>query len=47
MNARPLQIRAYEEWNHSIELKGQYHTFDYYWWERYARVYQLPARIGP
>jgi hypothetical protein len=45
MSARLLQIRAYREWNHSAELKYRYHTFDYYWWEKYARVYQLPTRV--
>jgi hypothetical protein len=47
MSTRQLQTQAYREWSRSAELKCQYHTFDYYWWERYARVYQLRARIRP
>ena len=47
MSTRQLQTRAFSEWSRSNELKCRYHTFDYYWWERYARVYRLPARIMP
>ena len=46
MSARELQVQAYREWNRSNELQYRYHTFDYYWSERYARVYRLPARIA-
>jgi hypothetical protein len=46
MSARELQVKAYREWNRSNELQYRYHTFDYYWSERYARVYRLPARIA-
>jgi hypothetical protein len=46
MSARELQVQAYREWSRSTELKYRYHTFDYYWSERYARVYRLPARVG-
>lgn len=45
MSTRQLQIHAYREWSRSPDLKCQYHTFDHYWWERYARVYRLPARV--
>jgi len=45
MSTRELQQRAYREWSRSDELKCRYHTFDYYWWEQYARVYSLPARV--
>ena len=47
MSARELKIQAYREWCCSTELRYSYHTFDYYWLERYARVYRLPARIAP
>jgi hypothetical protein len=46
MSARKLTIQAYQEWNCSTELQHRYHTFDYYWSERYARVYRLPAHIA-
>jgi hypothetical protein len=45
MTTRQLQNQAYKEWNCSQDIKRSYHTFEYYWVERYARVYQLPARI--
>ena len=45
MSARELQVQAYREWSHSIELQHHYHTFDFYWSERYARVYRLPVRM--
>jgi len=47
MSATELQVQAYREWNRSSELQYRYHTFDYYWSERYARVYRLPVRIAP
>jgi hypothetical protein len=47
MTTRQLQLRAYREWNSSTENKGRYHTFEYYWHERYARVYQLPSHVWP
>jgi hypothetical protein len=46
MSTRQLQIRAYNEWQGSSDIKCRYHTFDYYWFERYVRVYGLPARIS-
>jgi len=46
MSARELQVRAYREWIHSSELQYRYHTFHYYWSERYARVYRLSGRIA-
>lgn len=45
MSARELQVQAYREWSGSTELQYRYHTFDYFWSERYARVYRLPTRI--
>jgi hypothetical protein len=45
MSARGLQVQAYHEWSRSTKLQYRYHTFDYYWAERYARVYRLPTRI--
>ena len=47
MSIRQLQIHAHQEWSRSPDLKGRYHTFDYYWLERYARVYCLPTRVRP
>jgi hypothetical protein len=47
MSARELKVQAYREWSRTTELQYRYHTFDYYWSERYARVYSLPARIAP
>jgi hypothetical protein len=47
MSTRQLQGHAYIERSSSTEIKRKYHTFDYYWCERYARVYQLPSRIRP
>lgn len=47
MSTRQLQIQAYREWQTSTAIKRKYLTFDFYWWERYARVYRLTARIGP
>ncbi len=44
MTARQLQNHAYMEWNASTAIRHRYHTFEYYWWERYARVYQLAQR---
>lgn len=45
MRVSELKDRANREWSRSPELRHQYHTFEYYWWERYARVYHLPTRI--
>ena len=45
MTIRQLQNQAYSEWNCSTDIQRSYHTFEYYWFERYARVYHLPARI--
>ena len=47
MSARELKVQAYQEWSHSTELQYRYHTFDYYWSQRYARVYRLTVRIAP
>ncbi len=47
MTTRQLQTQAYREWNASPNIKCNYHTFEYYWIEKYARVYQLPVRIKP
>ena len=46
MSARELQVQAYREWSCSNELQYRYHTFDYYWSERYARVYRFPTRVA-
>jgi hypothetical protein len=47
MSVRELKVQAYREWSHSTELQYRYHTFDYYWSQKYARVYRLPVRIAP
>ena len=46
MTTRQLHIRAYREWKRSPEIKRDFHTFEYYWWEKYARVYGLSSRPG-
>jgi hypothetical protein len=47
MSTRQLQIQAYREWQASSDIQRKYLTFDFYWWERYARVYRLDARVRP
>lgn len=47
MTTRQLQTQAYKEWNSTPNIKSLYHTFEYYWVEKYARVYQLRVRVGP
>ncbi len=42
MSIEQLQLKAYNEWNSSSQIKQHYHTFEFYWWERYARIYHLP-----
>jgi hypothetical protein len=46
MSTRALQHHAYRKWSRSTELQDRYHTFDFYWLERYARVYRLPVRAA-
>jgi len=41
MTNRQLQIKAREEWSRSPDIKCRYHTFEYYWVERYERIYRL------
>jgi len=41
MTIRQLQIQAREEWSRSPDIKGRYHTFEYYWAERYERIYRF------
>jgi hypothetical protein len=47
MTTRELHRHAYDEWNNSSAIKRRYHTFEYYWWERYARVYRLASGTKP
>jgi hypothetical protein len=47
MTTRQLHIRAYREWKGSSDIKRNFHTFEYYWWEKYARVYGLSSRVAP
>jgi hypothetical protein len=44
MTSTQLQAQALQEWKRSPGIKREYHTFEYYWWQRYARVYQLACR---
>lgn len=44
MTSTQLQVQALNEWKRSSDIKRQYHTFEYYWFERYARVYRLEPR---
>jgi hypothetical protein len=44
MTTRQLQNQAYREWQSSAGIQCEYHTFEYYWREKYARVYRLPSR---
>lgn len=46
MTIRQLQLKAFDEWNKSRQIKQQFHTFEFYWWQKYARVYQLPSKIS-
>ena len=45
MTIQQLKNRAQQEWSDSADIKCRYHTFEYYWAERYARIYRLPTRI--
>ena len=47
MTSRQLQQQAYSEWSGSGDIRRRYHTFEYYWWERYARVYRLLPATRP
>jgi len=47
MTTRELHRHAYNEWNRSSDIKSRYHTFEYYWWERYERVYRLCSGTRP
>lgn len=44
MTIRDIQNQAMDEWKGSLEIRRRYHTFEYYWWEQYARVYRLPSQ---
>jgi hypothetical protein len=39
MSVHELQIRARDEWYGSQELQRRYATPEFYWWERYQRIY--------
>jgi hypothetical protein len=39
MSIHELQIRARDEWYGSRELQRAYATPEFYWWEKYQRVY--------
>ncbi len=39
MSTHDLQIKARDEWYGSRDLRRQYATPEYYWSERYQRVY--------
>jgi len=46
MTTTQLHMQAYREWKRSPDIKREFHTFEYYWWEKYARVYGLSSRAG-
>ena len=46
MTVEQLYLRAATEWRHKINVRHQYPTFDYYWHERYERVYDFVYRIN-
>jgi len=39
MSLHELQIKAHDEWYGSKELRREFATPEYYWWEKYQRVY--------
>lgn len=39
MNVQQLQTKAGREWWGSQELQRTYPTPEFYWWEKYQRVY--------
>lgn len=45
MTTRQLKIQAREEWSGTPDVKDRYHTFEYYWAERYERIYRLSIRL--
>jgi hypothetical protein len=47
MTTRQLQFQARKEWSGSPDIKCRYHTFEYYWAERYERIYRLSIRFRP
>ena len=46
MSIHELQIRARDEWYGSRELQREYATPEFYWWERYQRVYCPECRAN-
>jgi hypothetical protein len=47
MTTSQLQFQAREEWSRSPDIKCRYHTFEYYWAERYERMYRLSILLRP
>lgn len=39
MSVHELQIKVRTEWYGSRELQRQFPTPEFYWWEKYQRVY--------
>ncbi|MEA3278150.1 MAG: hypothetical protein U9Q81_23260 [Pseudomonadota bacterium] len=46
MSVYQLQIRARNEWYGSRDLQREYATPEYYWWEKYQRVYCPECRAN-
>ncbi len=44
MKIEQLYQKANAEWQHTVKMRHQYPTFDYYWHERYERVYDISYR---
>ena len=44
MTVEQLYQKAIIEWQQIINVRHQYPTFDYYWHERYERVYNFVYR---
>jgi len=46
MKVEQLYLRAVTEWRQQDNVRHQYPTFDYYWHERYERVYDFVYRTS-
>lgn len=39
-----LHLQAERNWNGSFDIRRRYPTFDFYWYEQYARIYNIPTK---
>jgi hypothetical protein len=46
MSVHELQVKARDEWNGSKALQREFATPEYYWSEKYQRVYCPVCRAG-